>query len=273
MKRSNSWGTVTTVVLLVGFSNLFRMRGALGAALVKVGLPAWGAGLVLGAVVFALLSLALRWLLLKAVPEAWTHLPAHPQQFPQLDGAVLNGDTATLQALGFQWIADYTLVQPGGGTIGTGFARLFFHPTHHCYAELGQVFPPNQDPLPLCCTFMSTIGADWSLSTTNRTADRITYMIRRAKSLWTTHPKLDVPALLEAHLARRTEIAAGLALPVKSDLSWDAYWSAEQKSQSARRAVVKRRNLVLGLAEAQWFRLSPKTEWMGDFGKLRAKGS
>jgi hypothetical protein len=257
--------------MLVFFANLYRYRGPLGRGLDRIGIPGWAAALALLAILFLLLTFGLRWLLLQSTPEQWAFLPAHPQQFPRLDGAELNGYTATLQELGFQWVADYTLVKPGA-TLGSGFARLFFHPLHLCYAELGQVFPPNQDPLPLCCTCMSTVGKDWMLSTTNRQANGFVYMLRRAKNLWSSHPKLNAPALLQAHLRKRTEIATELALPVRSDLSWDAYWASEQQSQTERRAVLRRRNLVIGLAEAMWFRWFPKTEWMGDYARLHAKG-
>lgn len=257
--------------MLVVFANLFRYRGPMGRGLERMGIPGWAAVLAFFAIVFLLLTLGLRALLLQSTPEQWTFLPAHPQQFPRMDGGALNGYTAILQELGFQWLLDYTLVQPGA-TLGSGFARLFFHPLHHCYAELGQVFPINQDPLPLCCTYISTMGQDLSLATTNRKADGFVYMLRRAKSLWSTHPRLDAPALLREHLRKRTEIATTLALPVRTDLSWDAYWAAEQQHQAARRAVVRRRNPVFGVAEAMCFRWFPKTEWMGDYARLHAKG-
>lgn len=272
MKRNRSWNSTGTVLIIVTISNLYRVRGPLTGALERWGIPGWGATLALLAFVFVVLTFGLRWLVLQSTPEQWGFVPAHPQQFPRLDGGALNAYTATLQGLGFQWILDYTLVQPGA-TLGSGFARLFFHPTHQCYAELGQVFPPNQAPTPLCCTYMSTVGADWSLSTTNRAADGITYMLRRAKSLWSSHPKQDAPALLRSHLEKRTDIATTLALPVRADLSWDAYWVAEQQSQAERRAVLRRRNMVIGLAEAMLFRLFPKTEWMGDYARLRSKGA
>lgn len=271
MKKGSPWGTIGTVVLVVVVVRLVRKGGpGISRSLEATGLPEWAIGVGVGIAVFVFFSLLFRWAFLQSAPPSWGFLPAHPQNYPQLDGLALNRYTEVLQSLGFVWVQDYTL-DTSSMAVGQGFARLFLHPTHHCYAELGQVFPLNQRPLPLCCTFMSSLGDEWSYSSTNRKADAATYMLRRPRSLWTSLPEADAPALLKAHLAQQQQLAADLGVGVRSDLSWDAYWLAEQENAAARRRVIQRKNMVFGVLGMLLFALSPRSEWMGDYARIRAR--
>jgi len=226
------------------------------------GIPIWLFSLVAFILALAMLLGYMKAGILNLVPESIGVRAAQLHEFPNLDGDTLQRYTHVFQNLGFVWVTDYTLTQENSMG-GNGFGRLFIHPQHHCYAEINQTFMNGRAANPVGFMIASGMEGGYQLSTTNRKPDGGTWILRRPKSLWTSHPTAAPAALLQTHLERRQALSRELGVGIRTDASWDAYYAQEQIDTRARREVVKKKPMIVILAEMILFTLSPKLEWMG----------
>jgi len=203
--------------------------------------------------------------ILQGLPEEFRCLPTHIEEFSELDLNSLFAYTEELEALGFAKVVDYKL------EVGGGLARVFAHPQYFCFAEVFQLFPVGQDPTPVFCTVHSALEKDWTISTTIVEPDGIKHMWRSPKTLWTYHPQATPAELLEIHLKRRQEMVETLQVKNLTDLSWEFYFSQQQKGSIQRRETFQKKNIVTALIEATLFELHPKSEWMGEYPKIAAR--
>jgi hypothetical protein len=277
MKKPNSAGGIGSVILFVLF-------GFLAARLVsRLGKPAgpllegWGIPpalvVVCGIVVVALvLGVGLKQLLMSALPSELRFVPARREDFPQMDWQTVDRYTYDLQGFGFVWALDYTL-ESDVPTMPPGFGRLFIHPVHQCYAEVNQAFPPNAKPTPVRSMIASSLEGGWQLSTTDRKADAVTYMLRRPRSLWSSHPDAGPRELLQLHLEWRKRISAELGASPETTVSPEAYFAHEKADALERKEAFKRKNIFIGLGEMILFGFRPRTYWLGDCAQAGAPGN
>lgn len=207
----------------------------------------------------------------KSVPQNFQFLPTTPDQFPGLDVEALRRYTEAFESLGFVRLRDYTLADDSVKLVATSFGRLFANRERGCFAEVGQVFPKGKKPMPMGCMLGSLMEDGWSLATTDRQPQAISYMMRRPRSLWTSHPKGRPTELMHYHLERRRQMAYELGVKVIEDVSAETFFAHERRESADRQQALKRRNLAIGLAEAGMFKLKPKHEWMGEYPLVAAR--
>lgn len=245
-----------------------------------LGLPGWLAplaaiGLLILAVVLIGVPLFARWMkstVLQKMPTRLAFDPAEPGEFPALDTQAFNGYTHALEDLGFRHAFDYRLRNELADS-GTGFARLFLHPEHGCYAEINQAFGTGGVTTKMGCTLLSVLDDGWSLSSTDRdpAAFAVAWLWREPRVLWTAHPGAAPEKLLKAHLARRDRLARTLGLEIASDLSADAYFARESDVSASRRRALQRKSAVVGLFEYWQWRRNPRHEWLGEYRRQHPK--
>gem|GEM_PF-1423804 len=206
----------------------------------------------------------------KAVPQNFQFLPATPDQFPALDAESLRRYTEAFESLGFVRLRDYTMADDSM-TFATSFGRLFANRERGCFAEVGQVFPKGKKPMPMGCMIGSLMEDGWSLATTDRQPQALSYMMRRPRALWTSHPRSRPTELMHLHLERRRQIAYELGVKVIEDVSAENFFAHERREAADRQQALKRRNLAVGLSEAAAFKLKPKHEWMGEYPNVAAR--
>ncbi|MEE3717609.1 hypothetical protein V2H45_12665 [Tumidithrix elongata RA019] len=199
------------------------------------------------------------------MPEQFQYARSSPQEFPALDLKEWNHYAEMLGTMGFEQIIDFRIEST------VGIARLFSDSKNHVFAEVFKVFSPNNEPIPIACSFHSSFSDGWTLSSTTLKPNGLSYMWCSPVSLSTYHSEIEIPNLLQTHLLRRQQIADDLGLSILTDISWEAYCTKMNASCLARRETLKRKNIVFALIEATLFELNPKYEWLGDYPKLAAK--
>jgi hypothetical protein len=227
--------------------------------------------LVVGALVtlgiVGALGLLLKWAILRSVPVGIRYVETTPAEYPALDVNALERYTWHFSALGFVDVGDYRL-EADSGVVQPGFARLFVHPTEGCYAEVNQIFPAKQSPIPMRGVIGTVFDDGWSLATTDRAADGIVYMMRRPRGLWQSMPDALVPDLFRAHVQRRDEMSTALGVRPRYETSRDAYLEHERAEAEARKESIRRKNIFVALAEIFLYPLRPAREWLGEYAHL-----
>ncbi|PSB06265.1 hypothetical protein C7B69_24400 [filamentous cyanobacterium Phorm 46] len=219
-----------------------------------------------------LLLLFLKPLLLQDYLKEQEFVAVEPDEFSQLDVKSLQHYTNALESAGFAKFIDFTMVY---SKQKPGFARLFFHPQHYCWAEINQTFLSGR-LMPVAATIISTLEPDWSLSTTDRKTSGfllgLIYLLGHPRSLWINQPSVTPSKLLQIHLQRLRQIANTLTLEVTelSDASPDAYFDFQRRERIKRKQALQRKNMIVGIAEVLISAVNPKREWMGDYQKAVA---
>jgi hypothetical protein len=227
-------------------------------------LPAW-AYVVAAAAALALAGgFALKRMLLSVVPTEVDFVAVDPARYPLADLRALAGYTALYEQLGFVPVGDYTLTATSG-KVQPGFARLFVHPETGCYAEVNQLFPAGRPPTPLRSVIGTLFDDGWSLATTDREVDAVTYAMRRPRGPWTSLPGRPPAELLDHHLAFRDRLVRGLGLRPRWNTSQSAYFAYEREQAVERRRTLARRNIFVFLAEVIRHSNGPPSEWLGDY--------
>ncbi|MEG3846181.1 hypothetical protein QT971_02215 [Microcoleus sp. herbarium19] len=248
------------------------VRYYLTAILRSVAAPGWLIGVLVPVVtwfiVFTLLLLLFgKPIFLEELSKDIKFVPVEPDEFPQLDAKSLQRYTDALESVGFVKLIDFKIV---GGQIS--FVRLFVHPQHSCWAEVGQIFFKSRKPMPIAVTIGSALEPNWSLSTGDIKISSllfgIGYMMRHPRTLWISKPGVTPSKLLQTHLQRRGQIISTLNLEVTelTDTSLAAYFTFQLEERIKRKQVLQRKNIIVGLIEALLFAVNPKQEWMGEYG-------
>ena len=219
----------------------------------------------IAAIVVALL-MHIKRSLIEACPVGLVFHHAEPWSYPQLDTASLDRYSDQLEQLGFVWLANYT-ISAEKGTTQPGFARLFAHTQHGCYAEVNQLFPTTQS-IPVRVVLGSRFSDGWIAATTDRTADAAVWLLRRPKNCWQSVPGESVSGLLDRHLqlCRRIHVESGARLD--ASMSAQNWYDAERRNAEIVRETIRRRNIVALLWE--FFTYTGRTEWLGGLKTARS---
>jgi hypothetical protein len=205
-----------------------------------------------------------------AMPNDVDFRDTTPDKHPDLDAKKLEEYTAAFEGLGFRQATDYTVVTDTGGG-GRGFARLFFHPEKHCFAEVNQAFRSSGDGTLMRCHVVSLLEDGWSVATGDRQPTKEYYQMRRPRAVWRNLPGRDPAALFKGHLELRDRVGKELRAKVEEDGRPQAYFQRESAAARERKQLVGRRNAVALAIEMWLFDRYPKSEWMGDYPKVARK--
>jgi hypothetical protein len=222
------------------------------------------------AILNVVIAKVLKRVLVGVVPIGLRFRTAVPGEYPSLDRQALREYTDAFTALGFEVAAEFTFDAEAGRTT-PGYARLFVHQGRGCYAEVNQLFPTRGPAVTMRCVLVSALDEGWSLATTDREVDGVTYMLRRPKSLWVSRPGAPPAVLSEEHLALRERVRQDLGLPEPAAPTVDAYFARLDQENRAMRDVLARRSLYASIADAFLFSRQPKWEWMGEYAARRSR--
>lgn len=271
--------------------------------LIQFWLSSWGLAIALGFTLYFVLALIigvyeLKKLAVNSVPENIRMVATQASFFPELDAQRLEQYTDELQGLGFEKLREYSITSSNGKEVPC-FARLFVHPTQHCIAEVGQVFAPHMDNMPMACVIFtafdspddnskSPTGAPpiptadstthvpqyddtvWTLATSSRELDPILWTLRHPRKLISTHVHESPSSLYQIHLAKRDEMARALGLEISRDISFETFEYRVAASNARLEQALRRKNPFLFLYE--WKFVAPKHhEWWGEYPRLAAK--
>lgn len=209
---------------------------------------------------------------MRSLGEHLSFFEVKATDFPRLDARVLDEYTHTLEKLGFVRSVDFE-VKLDVPCPGQGFARLLFHPTLHCLAEINQIYPDMLPTPPMRCMIASSMSEGWDLATTDRTLEPLNYAWRRPRTLWESFPTKSVVELLESHLARRGEMVERLHVLVKSDLNAEWYFTYQREIHRARRELLAAKSMHDITDEMAQFEKEPISAWLGDFAEQSLKNA
>jgi hypothetical protein len=232
-----------------------------------VGVPPWLAATITAVVLLVPGTLwyiaSVKSGILDAMPDDIEFEDADAGEFEQLDRKRLQRWTDELEELGFEQLRDYTVVTELE-YFPKGFARLFVHPQHHCFAEINQGFFPDGEPVPMRLSLASFLDDDWAVGATNRAAEKENWLMRRPQAAWLSVAGCKEAAeLLEHHRKFRKEIMKERGLGLLEKLSAKTYFRREEAANRERKEVVRGR-WALGIIIEFWlFDHKPKTEWRG----------
>jgi hypothetical protein len=203
--------------------------------------------------------------LMALLPDHMEFLEIEPEDFPELDVHALRKYTQALQALGFVFALDYTIHTDAPDSSG-GFARLFFHPTHKCLAEINQGFTRNGAVSTMRCMLGTLFTDRWDLTTTDREPTDLvmSYAWRRPRNLWSCHPGYSLSELLAEHLRRRNQMIESVHIAVIALSTAEAYFDHERATMAERKAVLSLKSMETIQAEIEEVTRKPRYEWLGD---------
>ena len=67
------------------------------------------------------------------------------------------------------------------------------------------------------------------------------------------------------------EVSNNLDVKQIEDIRPQIYFEREHRRRREQRASLLRKSITWGLLEMLWFSCNPKSEWLGDYGKLKVK--
>ncbi len=226
---------------------------------------------VLGIIAILSLLLSAKPVFLQEQSKEQEFIPVDADEFPQLDVNSLQEYTDALESAGFVQLVDFTIVSES-----RCFARLFVHPQHYCWVEVGQIFLKSKKPMPIGVSIISFLEPDWSLYTNDIKVSRflssIMHIWRHPRTLWISKPGVTPSKLLQTHLQRRGQIVNTINIEVTelTDTSLAAYFTFQREERIKRKQVLQRKNTIVGVMEALLFPVNPKQEWMGEYGDVVA---
>jgi hypothetical protein len=212
--------------------------------------------------IILLLEIIVKLLLLKSVsPQKFIFTQA--ELWPHINQDELNRCTLELEQLGFVQLTDYTL-----SSSNTALARLFAHPDKFCFVEVFQI-----GNLPMVCSISCLLEKNWSLAVVNRSAlSAISYaFFRQPRKLVKKIENAPVDILFQSLLEWREQVCSDLNLRLIQDVRSETYFEKQHSNQADRKHVLLRKSVILALLEMFLFSLNPKTEWLGDYSKLKVK--
>lgn len=281
--RRSKWKTFP--LALWGISGLFTgLLVSRLATLIAIAqdVPVRSAGLFVvgGALVGAIIGVL--WGAMR-VRQALTPVQAANRPLVTIDAEVAAGPlaeqlralTASLEALGFVRQRDYGLAGPLGRTPVAGFARLFFHPQHQCFAEINAAAGLVVS-VELGVSLLTILSDGWSIAAWGRfnpSTAGLHYVRRLPRKLWKIFPGAAPDRLLQEHLAMRGPIIADLGLTVVAAPLPDVYFDDIQRATALRTEAFERKNIIAYLVEADLNAMHPKMEWLGDYARSRSRRS
>jgi hypothetical protein len=187
------------------------------------------------------------------------------------DFELLDQYTQVLTSLGFVVLQDYAPAAAPSATMP--MARCFAHPTHHCFAEIGQIQRANGSAQISHAVFFSVLDGGWmrvDLGRAPQPRDSLAYTWRHPREVRCYHPGIPLDAVFTQHLKARQQMLDGLNIAVRPDQSWEIYREIQQELILRPRQQLRQKNLLLAMIEATRFEQQPQLEWLGEYGQAQS---
>lgn len=255
-----SWCFTAFVIFLpiIGMKNVLWLHQTLG-------IPSWLIRLlILFLPLILFLEVVIKIIFLKILrPVQFTAIEINPNtDIADADVVQLNYYDAELKRLGFVKLADYTAPSIAG------VARLFAHPKHNCFAEVGFL-----KDTPVFCSLIAAYTQDWALVISNQqlsSSTNIAYaFLRLPRELVMRF--FEKPAfLLNTFLAWDREITEALKINIIKDITVATYFTLNNQRLAKQRKSLIRKSIIWGLIETWLFSKNPRLEYLGDYKKIRS---
>lgn len=162
--------------------------------------------------------------------------------------------------MGFIQLTDYS-VQSGKATV-----RLFAHPEHCCFAEVGQ-----QEGWPSTCFSVSSLlENDWAMGMTNASVSPFLEAIsfaffRQPRVLVKGRDNAPLAELFQSFRDWRITVCGDLGISPREEMSAEIYFAFERNKRLKQRQRLLSRSMIWTLLEMTWFMIHPKSEWLGEY--------
>lgn len=237
----------------------------IGAALQMLDVPAL-AGYVLGLVVVIFAFAAfLRLLLISRQPEK---LPIRPyrvlkEPLAGLDAAAFNEWRRELMLLDFEPIGGCRVFDENG-SLEHRVYDVWAHPTYLCYAAIEQVIPyVSGRGRVVRLKIWSGFGDQWWYGTLPTVPNRLQFMLRNPRTLWTAVPESGIENMLRIHLELREDVVRVLEQRPVVPLSLDSFMNGLAVQYAAERSVLRSKNLLKAAGEFLFYDSIPHDRWNG----------
>jgi hypothetical protein len=149
---------------------------------------------------------------------------------------------------------------------------LFVPTRHHCFAEIGQIFPPGKAPSPIGCSIQSSLQDGWEIGFSDRKPRAVSLLLRRKKALRVSMPDATPFELLNSLLQMCGQVCQDLGISPLKDDTFEAYAARVERSVTDTRTRVKGRNFAGAIPQIDLRRFSlmktkPEYVWLGDYPK------
>lgn len=245
--------------LALGVVGFAALAAALGYAWSG---PTWAVAIGSAQLVVTLLWIKRR--VVAAIPTSIGFCDTTPAEYPDLDVTGLDRLTGELEAIGFARVRDYRVLYEGTDAVPPpGFARLFLHEGHRCYAELNQASEAPGRPLPLGCLVSSLLEDGWVVSTTSREPSPATLaFLQHERSVWRSEPGAGPERLLADHLRFRSHAIAALGV-APSSADGVTYFRRQAEHHGRVAATARGRNVCGALLRGLRAERHAPSEWLG----------
>lgn len=264
--------TITrATVFIISFAFFFGLSSSwnrIAALLRHHGLPAPLIGLLGLLVVGGVFLFFSKQVLLGSSPKTISIVKTDINEYHWLDHQKLAMLSRAFEAIGFGWVADYTIQGPTG-MVGRAFARGFYNSESNCFAEINAF--ESASWVGMECNLISQFDDGWSLSTTTRRPRFGSWILRKRRSLWSAHVGASPGQLQQIHLAWRENITHHVGVQPLQDFSFENYAKSQEELHLRNKQLIRRRSMVLIFWDQISFTLSPKMEWKGEFAKFEKK--
>ncbi|NEP16551.1 MAG: hypothetical protein F6J97_06540 [Leptolyngbya sp. SIO4C1] len=202
----------------------------------------------------------------QTLPSGLIFEPAHPTDYPTLDQFAFDQGSEAMTLLGFVPIRD-ALLTAEQGKLNQQFSRLFWHPVHHCYAQLCTAF----DRSPQLFTIVSLFENNWRLQTTTQQPNPLSSLTVLDKSAWYHYPKASTRELLEHHLRHYEQLLTTHGLTPITIGDAETFYAKTKEETFRRKQVMKRQMTVLSFVKGAAAFIRPRKEWDGVLRGKRAR--
>lgn len=184
-------------------------------------------------------------------------------EFPGADLQELKRVAAEYEALGFSYVADFTIDRPNVKTI-TALARLMFNVESGVTVTMTQLF----DSAGRCIRKHSVVSSDleqnWSICTADF-GSGASWPLRHPRIIgcYLTGAKPD--ALFAEHLSFRQKVSKELGLRVLFPTSYENHVATLQRQAAERREIIDRKSSLKFILELFYSFFRRRNEWLGDY--------
>jgi hypothetical protein len=201
--------------------------------------------------------------------------PAEARSVPGIRHHELQQTSSEFERLGFVQSGDFTFSFNEESEI-RGFFRLFYHPSEHCFAEVGLTTKSLKNASRgFLFVVTSSLEGEWAIGASNVRPTITSYLWRLPRVLEIKKPEAPPEELFNCHLQLRRKVLQDLHLSVIEDSSIQNRFARGDSTRRHRKEALLNRDIIGDYPEAKRIREEGTWEWLGDYPQevaRRAKG-